>query len=182
MKTISSQPQKKSVTTNVVSSVKKIGSFIGSMVLIGLLFSTLQLNAQSNIVLKDGLYYSSSGALYSGTYNSYDKNNVKLASITLVDGKRNGPVTYYYTNGNVKETGVFLNDEKAAQWLRWDEAGNKIAEAFYKEGKKDGTWMIWDANGTKRYEMYYAMDKKVGKWSMWDEKGNLTSEKVYESI
>lgn len=150
--------------------------------LIIFLSSTRNVQAQNSIILKDGLYYSSSGTLYSGTYNAYDQNNVKLSSTTFVDGKKNGPVTYYYSNGNVKEMGTFLNDEKTEQWLRWDEAGNKIAEAFYKEGKKDGTWMIWDANGTKRYEMYYSMDKKVGKWSMWDEKGNLTSEKLYESI
>jgi|SRR3954468_9498357 len=169
MKTIYSHPK-----ANAIRSI--------ALLFIALFFSTLKLTAQTNIMLKDGLYYSSSGALYSGTYNSYDLNNVKLASITLVDGKKNGSVTYYYPNGNVKEMGVFLNDEKNEQWLRWDEAGNKIAEAFYKEGKKDGTWMIWDTNGTKRYQMYYSMDKKVGKWSMWDEKGNLTSEKLYESI
>jgi len=178
MKTISSHPQNNSFTPTAKSLTKRIGFFI----LIILISLTSSLNAQNNITLKNGLYYSSSGALYSGTYNSYDQNNVKEFSIALVDGKRNGTVTYYYPNGNVKETGVFINDEKAEQWLRWDEAGNKIAAAFYKEGKKDGTWMIWDANGTKRYEMYYSMDKKVGKWSMWDEKGNLTSEKEYESI
>ncbi|HSH66741.1 MAG TPA: toxin-antitoxin system YwqK family antitoxin [Bacteroidia bacterium] len=144
------------------------------------LFGT-QLNAQ-NLVLKDGLYYASNGSLYSGTYNSYGQNGSKLASITLMDGKKNGPATYYYENGNIKEMGVFLNNEKNEQWLHWDEAGNKIAEAFYVEGKKNGTWMIWDAKGTKRYEMYYSMDKKIGKWSMWNENGQLTSEKLYNNI
>ena len=178
MKTTSSHPQNDSLR----SSVKRISSSTGLLFSIVLFLSAFSLNAQNNVVLKDGLYYSSSGALYSGTYNAYDQNNIKLSSTTIKDGKRNGPVTYFYSNGNTRETGVFLNDEKTSQWLGWDEAGNKIAEAFYKEGKKDGTWMIWDANGTKRYEMYYSMDKKVGKWSMWDEKGNLTSEKVYENI
>lgn len=142
-----------------------------------------ELSAQSQtIVLKDGLYYTSIGTLYSGTYNSYGTNGSKLASITLVDGKKNGPATYYYDNGNIKEMGIFHNNEKNEQWLHWDEAGNKIAEAFYAGGKKNGTWMIWDAKGTKRYEMFYSMDKKVGKWSMWDENGQLTSEKLYNNI
>jgi YD repeat-containing protein len=178
MKTSNFHPQNSTILSSVKATVKTITFGL----LLGIVFSSVKLNAQNNIVLKEGLYYASSGALYSGTFNSYDQNNVKLASFTLVEGKKNGAVTYYYSNGNVKETGAYLNNEKTSQWLRWDEAGNKIAEAFYKEGKKDGTWMIWDMNGTKRYEMFYSMDKKVGKWSMWDEKGNLTSEKLYESI
>jgi antitoxin component YwqK of YwqJK toxin-antitoxin module len=173
MKILSNNPA--SSIKNNYFSLKQILTFAF------ILFATLQMAAQ-DIVLKDGLYYTTSGTLYSGTYNSYSQKGSKLASITLVDGKKNGPATYYFENGNVKEMGAFLNNEKNEQWLDWDEAGNKIAEAFYSDGKKNGTWMIWDTKGTKRYEMYYSMDKKVGKWSMWDENGNLSSEKLYNEI
>jgi antitoxin component YwqK of YwqJK toxin-antitoxin module len=173
MKTLSNTPA--SSIKNNCFSLKQILTFAF------ILFATLQIAAQ-DIVLKEGLYYTSNGTLYSGTYNSYSQTGSKLASIMLVDGKKNGPATYYFENGNVKEMGVFLNNEKNEQWLDWDEAGNKIAEAFYSNGKKNGTWMIWDTRGTKRYEMYYSMDKKVGKWSMWDENGNLSSEKLYNEI
>jgi antitoxin component YwqK of YwqJK toxin-antitoxin module len=173
MKTLSNTPD--SSLKNTYFSLKRILTFAF------ILFATIQLSAQ-DLVLKEGLYYTTSGTLYSGTYNSYSQTGSKLASITLVDGKKNGPATYYFPNGNVKEMGVFLNNEKNEQWLDWDEAGNKIAEAFYSNGKKNGTWMIWDTKGTKRYEMYYSMDKKVGKWSMWDENGKLSSEKLYNEI
>ena len=99
------------------------------------LLSGTQLHAQ-NIILKEGLYYTPNGTLYSGIYNSYAQNGAKLASITLVDGKKNGTATYYYENGNVKEMGIFLNNEKNEQWLHWDEAGNKIAEPFIRKGRK----------------------------------------------
>ncbi len=173
MKPISSHPASSKI--NNYSSFKRVLSF--ALILI----ASLQLSAQ-DIVLKDGLYYSSSGTLYSGTYNSYSQKGSKIASITMVDGKKNGVATYYFENGNVKEMGMFLNNEKNEQWLDWDEAGNKIAEAFYVNGKKNGTWMIWDTKGTKRFEMFYSMDKKVGKWSMWDEAGKLSSEKMYNEI
>ena len=179
MKTITSQTNQNINSFSLKR--KKVFSFKGICLLLVVLFAGAQLQAQT-LALKDGLYYSNNGKLYSGTYNSYGQNGVKLASITLLDGKKNGPATYYYENGNMKEMGIFLNNEKNEQWLHWDEAGNKIAEAFYSLGKKNGTWMIWDAKGTKRYEMYYSMDKKIGKWSMWDENGNLTSEKIYTSI
>jgi antitoxin component YwqK of YwqJK toxin-antitoxin module len=185
MKTLAFQPQIKNVKSALTLN-GKIGfslKRIFFLLFISILSTGLltRLSAQ-NLVLKDGLYYTTSGTLYSGTYNSYGQNGSKLASITLVNGKKNGTATYYYENGNIKEMGVFLDNEKNEQWLHWDEAGNKIAEAFYMNGKKNGTWMIWDAKGTKRYEMYYSMDKKVGKWSMWDENGKLTSEKIYNNI
>lgn len=174
MNAIKFPPAEKMVLKHSMHFLSKPARIIGVF-----LFMFLgQLSAQ-NIVLKDGLYYASNGTLYSGIYNSYTQTGFKVASITLVDGKKNGPATYYYENGNVQEMGMFLNNEKNEQWLHWDEAGNKIAEAFYQNGKKNGSWMIWDARGTKRYEMFYTLDKKVGKWSMWDENGKLTSEKEY---
>lgn len=187
MKTIGFQQQTRKVNPTLTDNRQNHFSLkpLFLLIVISWLLTGLstELSAQNQtIVLKDGLYYTSIGTLYSGTYNSYGQNGGKVASITLVDGKKNGPATYYYDNGNIKETGIFLNNEKNEQWLHWDDAGNKIAEAFYVEGKKNGTWMIWDAKGTKRYEMYYSMDKKVGKWSMWDENGKLTSEKLYNNI
>jgi antitoxin component YwqK of YwqJK toxin-antitoxin module len=132
-----------------------------------------------NIILKDGLYYSDNSTLYSGVYNTYFETGEKESIITVTNGKIQGTATYYYTNGTVMETGSFENNEKNGQWLRWDELGNKIAEAFYVTGKKDGTWLIWDSKGVKRFEMFYSMGEKKGTWSMWDENGKLLNEKNY---
>ena len=143
------------------------------------LLMTMEAAAQ-NITVKDGLYYAGN-SLYTGTYASADAKGKTKASYSIVDGKANGAVTYYYENGTIMETGAFVNNEKSGEWLRWDEKGNKIGQAFYVMGKKNGTWMVWDMNGTKRYEMNYAMGEKTGTWKMWDENGVLTSEKNYSA-
>jgi len=143
--------------------------------------TTAASNSQKTVLVKDGMYFTENGKLYSGIYASVE-NGRKKAEIEIKEGKANGKATYYYQNGNVMETGTFANGEKNGEWLRWDEAGKKIAQAFYVSGKKDGLWIVWDSNGTKRYEMNYAMGEKVGKWMMWDEKGNLISEKEYSTI
>lgn len=159
--------------------------FISTMVAFGVnaqdLGNTVSSNAQKSIIVKDGLYYTETGKLYSGIYASIE-NGRKKSEIEVKEGKANGKATYFYDNGNVMETGTFANGEKNGEWLRWDEAGKKIAQAFYVSGKKDGLWIVWDSKGTKRYEMNYAMGEKVGKWMMWDENGNLISEKEYSTI
>jgi len=137
--------------------------------------------AAQNISLKEGLYYEQ-GKLYTGTYSELTAAGIKKSTITIANGKIKGAVTYYYDNGNVMETGSFVDNEKTGQWLRYDESGKKTAEAYYVSGKKDGTWMIWDMNGIKRTEMHYAKGEKIGKWMQWDESGNLTSEKVYTTL
>lgn len=136
-----------------------------------------------NIVLKDGLYYADNGSLYTGSHTAYFASGAKKSVFDIHEGKVNGNVTYYYEkNGAVMETGAFVNNEKDGQWLRWDEAGQKIAEAYYVTGKKNGTWLVWDSKGTKRYEMIYAMGDKKGTWSMWDENGKITSQKNYDTL
>ncbi len=134
-----------------------------------------------NITVKEGMYYEQ-GKLYTGTYTELNVSGSKKLTATIVDGKMNGAVTYYFDNGMIMETGEFAANEKSGQWLRYDETGRKTGEAHYLAGKKDGNWMIWDFNGNKRSEMHYAKGEKVGKWMQWDEIGNVTSEKVYTTL
>ena len=143
--------------------------------------SALTVSAQ-NATLKNGFYYSADGNLFTGTCSSHFENGKTKSTFDVVDGKIKDAVTYYYENGNVMETGAFNNNDKDGQWLRWDEAGHKIAEAYYVSGKKNGTWLVWDSQGIKRYEMHYEMSAKVGTWYMWDENGKLTSEKNYNAL
>ena len=135
-----------------------------------------------NITLKEGLYVADDGKLYTGVFTNFTANQIKDFTITIVEGKTKGAVTYYYPSGTISETGEFLDNEKNGEWIRYDEKGNKTASANYLNGKKDGTWLIWDFNGIKRCEMHYALGEKKGKWIMWDETGNLTSEKVYSTL
>ncbi len=51
-------------------------------------------------------------------------------------------VVYYHDNGDVSQTGSYTADGKLeGQWISFNEAGEKIVTAYYKNGKKVGKWI-----------------------------------------
>ena len=66
--------------------------------------TALEVSAQ-NIVLKDGLYYSENGNLFSGTYTTLFEKGNRKSTLDIVEGKVSGAATYYYENGNIMEIG-----------------------------------------------------------------------------
>ncbi|MGQ1889569.1 toxin-antitoxin system YwqK family antitoxin [Thermophagus sp. OGC60D27] len=134
---------------------------------------------QAQLVEKDGIYFDSNNHPYSGTYIEYFPDGTIHLEMTLLNGKKDGPTTYFYPNGQKKEVRFFKANLMDGTWITWDENGNKKAEARYNNGQKDGKWLIWDENGTLRYEMEYSGGAKTGVWSIRDEKGNLISQRQY---
>lgn len=63
--------------------------------------------------------------------------------------------TYYYDNGQVKQTGC------------------------HKDGKLDGVWESFNADGTKQAMGEYENGKRVGKWMFY--KGDTVSEIDYST-
>lgn len=61
---------------------------------------------------------------------------------------------YYHENGEISQTGSFTADGKLeGNWISYDEEGNKIVSAFYKNGKKVGKWIHW-IKGEKKVVHY----------------------------
>jgi antitoxin component YwqK of YwqJK toxin-antitoxin module len=50
--------------------------------------------------------------------------------------------TYYHENGQVAQTGEFLNGKLNGEWNMFDQAGKKIASGEYVKGKKTGKWFF----------------------------------------
>lgn len=51
-------------------------------------------------------------------------------------------VVYYHDNGQISQTGSYTADGKLeGQWISYNEEGETIVTAYYKEGKKVGKWM-----------------------------------------
>ena len=51
-------------------------------------------------------------------------------------------VVYYHNNGEISQTGSYTADGKLeGKWISYDNEGNKLVTAFYKEGKKVGKWV-----------------------------------------
>ncbi|QLE01295.1 nicotinic acid mononucleotide adenyltransferase [Galbibacter sp. BG1] len=52
--------------------------------------------------------------------------------------------TYFHENGEIAQTGYYLDGKLHGEWKAYDETGKKIALAEYKNGEKTGKWFFWD--------------------------------------
>lgn len=63
-------------------------------------------------------------------------------------------VVYYHDNGEVSQTGSFTTEGKLeGNWVSFDDEGNKLVSAYYKNGKKVGKWVHW-VDGEKKIVRY----------------------------
>lgn len=154
-----------------ITKMKKIVLSLVTLVVIS------GLNAQQ--LNEKGLYIDSENGLFTGTISSV--NNSVKSELAVKDGVISGTANYYYSNGNIKESGVFENGLKDDQWTLYTENGNIEAIAFYNLGKKTGTWIVYDETGKKRFEMSYIDGDKTGVWTNWDSEGTVVSTKSYVS-
>lgn len=77
----------------------------------------------------------------------YDTEDEDIRSLFQVrNGKRHGPATRWYDNGQKSEEGT------------------------YTEGKVDGAWTFWHSNGQKRAEGTFTDGVGIG-WTAWTEDG-----------
>jgi antitoxin component YwqK of YwqJK toxin-antitoxin module len=127
----------------------------------------------------EGLYYTQSGELYTGTYTEFYESGIKRIEMNIEEGKRHGKITLYFEDNQIQEIRSYDNGLMDGTWITWNKLSVKIAEASYKRNKKHGKWYIWDDNGVKRYEMEYFEGKKTGTWYIWDEKGNVVKERKF---
>ena len=65
-----------------------------------------------------------------------NEKNVKIASLTFVDGIANGPCKLYDNKGTIFFEGYFVNGYREGKGKEYDENGNVIYEGFYKQGKR----------------------------------------------
>lgn len=85
-------------------------------------------------------------------------------------------VTWFYDNGQVKETGYFVNNTKDGVWETYSENGTKTSEANYSNGVKNGNWNMWNEEGNLTYHIVYENGKRVIA-TQWDGNGELVAGK-----
>ncbi|MFP5437392.1 MAG: toxin-antitoxin system YwqK family antitoxin [Bacteroidia bacterium] len=73
--------------------------------------------------------------------------------------------TYYYDNGNVKQTGFYKDGKLTGAWVAYNEDGTKQSMGTYDNGQKVGKWFFW--TGVNLTEVDYANSRvaEVKKWS-----------------
>lgn len=73
--------------------------------------------------------------------------------------------TYYYENGNVKQSGFYKDGKLTGAWVAYNEDGTKQSMGTYADGKKTGKWFFW--TGANLTEVDYA-DSRVADVRKWN--------------
>ena len=98
--------------------------------------------------------------------NFIENNNIKLKYI--LNTHHHG----YHVNGNISQTGYFLDGKNHGDWVSYDLHGNKISEGSFAEGKKVNRWLFW--NGDSLIEVDYK-DNKILRAKKWKKPELLAS-------
>ncbi len=78
-----------------------------------------------------------------GEVKSFYTDGKLLKTETYKAGKKSGAVTMYAPNGKVVSKSSFLNDRKDGSFIKYDKKGKKKLEGKYKMGKPQGIWKYY---------------------------------------
>ena len=92
--------------------------------------------------------------------------NGKLKSIYNYQDASNYTVQNFFENGNLSETGRFVNAKMDGVWVNYTENGQRAGEAFYSNGVKTGDWKVYDQTGSLKYKITYQNDRIVNAVSL----------------
>ena len=73
--------------------------------------------------------------------------------------------TYYYDNGQVKQTGFYKDGKVTGKWISYTETGAKLSLGEYTKGEKTGKWFFWDKNSLNEVDYSNSRVADVKKWS-----------------
>jgi antitoxin component YwqK of YwqJK toxin-antitoxin module len=99
--------------------------------------------------------------------------NGKLKSIYNYQDASNYTVQNFFENGNLSETGRFVNAKMDGVWVNYTENGQRAGEAFYSNGVKTGDWKVYDQTGALKYKITYQNDRIVNAVSLDSNGQNL---------
>ncbi|QLG45118.1 toxin-antitoxin system YwqK family antitoxin [Costertonia aggregata] len=73
--------------------------------------------------------------------------------------------TYFHDNGNIAQTGYFLNGTLNGKWKMYDAQGKKIAMGEYVNGVKTGKWFFWKGQQLTEVDYDNNAIASVVKWN-----------------
>lgn len=73
--------------------------------------------------------------------------------------------TYFHDNGEISQTGFYLDGKLHGQWRMYDELGKKIATGKYDMGKRSGKWFFWEDESLKEVDFTDNRITNVVRWN-----------------
>jgi antitoxin component YwqK of YwqJK toxin-antitoxin module len=88
-----------------------------------------------------------------------------------VPGTRDGLSLAYFPNGQLQDSGRYIDDLRTGLWKTWYENGKLDAEGNYISGNMQGDWTYYRSNGHKSTEEKY-VSGKLQSMTCYDSLGN----------
>lgn len=111
-------------------------------------------------------------------YSYYDSQ--LAAEETYRQGRLNGPVRTYYSNGQVSEIVEWMDDERNGLWEQYFENGDPRLRAHYTGDQLEGEYRVFFENGNPSVIGNYLNGQRHGLWTLYGEDGAAFAELNYE--
>ena len=99
-------------------------------------------------------------------------NNVLTAKYTMKNGYLDGPTYWYFPNGKIKTSAMYLNGRRHGMWKWYDADGKMDTEGKYFFGEKDSLWNYYE-NGILSSELNYVNGDVQGECKYYNSYGNI---------
>ena len=86
-------------------------------------------------------------------------------------GLRSGWWTIWYETGQLNERGHFVGDAPHGLWVTWYETGHLEARGVYNRGRRSGHWVFRHPDGRPKARGLYVEGHRHGMWRVWDLEG-----------
>ena len=135
----------------------------------------------NNLVKHGGKYFKEKDYIpYDGiVFDISKETGNRILKFRMISGLKSGSYEAWYSNGESKTIGEYLNDDSTGFWIKRYESGQKEFEKNYKNGKKYGLWTKWYENGIKGGEETYEDNNLEGLFNRWYENGQKALEGTY---
>ena len=129
------------------------------------------------------------GSSCESSTSAYHPNGIKRfeGATSRFGEQRQGPWTYWYRNGCMRERGSYTDDQRAGEWTQWHGNGQRYSRgerswnAQLVRSPRVGSWTFWHPDGGKHSEgRYDERGRRQGRWIFWkpggEEDAHLTGE------
>jgi hypothetical protein len=102
------------------------------------------------------------------------------------EGREDGTWTYWYPNGERRESGAYVDGRRAGEWTQWypngqrRSRGERAWDAASSASPRTGLWTYWHENGEVLARGLYVKGLREGHWDYSREDGSIDAEMTGE--
>jgi len=120
------------------------------------------------LTYRDDIYRDAeSGELYTGHAVLHWPDGSLRKKASLIDGKFNGNLTWWYENGQKELEGNYVESLRHGVHRAWHDNGQLMSQGESIHGQRQGSWYWWHDNGQLAEETVYIDDEPLKKSTFW---------------